>query len=67
MKYSEAIMWIKNLDYPATYENENEKAIAIGTILKMETINSVKKDDLRNCVEWLWNMCFEWEQPDKSR
>ena len=65
MKYSEAIKWIKALNLPDSETNENEKAIAIGTILKMETIMSVNKDDLRRCVEWLWNRCFEWEREEE--
>lgn len=66
MKYSEAITWIKNLDAPDSETNVNEKAIAIETILNMPIINSVSKDDLKKCIKWLWDRCFEWEREENE-
>lgn len=66
MKYSEAITWIKNLDVPDSETNVNEKAIAIETILNMPIINSVRKDDLKKCIKWLWDRCFEWEREENE-
>ena len=46
-------------------EDVNIKGEAIYKMLQMETINGITKDDLRNCVKWLWNLSFEIEKPNE--
>lgn len=45
---------IKRID-----KTESEKAIAIYRILQMPTLNSIRKDDLLNIVDWLWHQHYE--------
>lgn len=65
MKYSEAIAWVKNLNSPDANSNEKEKATAIGTILKLETMNSISKADLKRCLQWLWDKLYDWESEEE--
>lgn len=50
-------------------ENEGisieEKGLAILTVMKMETHNSVKKSDMLKVMNWLWHQVFEMEQEGK--
>lgn len=62
MTYSEAISIIKNLNMPNPDADEMKKVEAIYEILTMGTLNSVTKDDLRRCIEWLWNQNYTWEK-----
>ena len=43
------------------YTNE-EKVIAVYTIMNMETHNSVTKADMLNVIRWMWNSHYEVER-----
>lgn len=38
----------------------SEKALAIHTVLQMETINGITKVELCNALKWLWNSGTDW-------
>ncbi len=59
MKYSEALLWVKNLNSQDPDADVELKTEAIRKILSMETLNAVTKDDLRRCAEWLLKQ-IEW-------
>lgn len=39
--------------------SDEEKALAIYTVVNMETHNSIKKDDMLKAIKWLWNRRYE--------
>lgn len=42
--------------------SENEKALAIYTIMNMETHNSVTKGSMLKVIRWLWDRHYEFEK-----
>ena len=42
-----------------------EKALAIHTVLQIETINGITKVELRNALKWLWNEHFEFDEQEE--
>lgn len=58
----QALIEIKFLGVTHPEFRMQEKAEAVYTILKAETINSVTKQDLKECVKWLFDLCFEAEE-----
>lgn len=39
--------------------SDEEKALAIYTVMNMETHNSVKKDNMLKAIKWLWHRQYE--------
>ena len=56
MIYVKAISIIRNLGTEQEEKDPNVVGEAIKKILSMETINAVRKDDLRKALEW----CVPW-------
>ena len=41
--------------------SENEKGLAIWTVMNMPTHNGITKDKMIEVIRWLWNQSFEIE------
>lgn len=39
--------------------SDEEKALAIYTVMNMETHNSVRKSDMLKAIKWLWHRQYE--------
>ena len=39
--------------------SDEEKGLAIYTVMNMATHNSIKKDDMLKAIKWLWNNLYE--------
>ena len=58
-KYRSLLVW-QNIDSP--FFTDEEKGEAIRHVLDLATHNGIKKDDILNACEYLWNKVFEVEK-----
>lgn len=65
MKLARALMIFSDINNPGF--SDEEKAMAIYTVMNMATHNSVSKDKMLSVIKWLWNTAFEIEEGQHDR
>ena len=42
--------------------SEEEKGLAIYTVMNTPTQNGITKATLNGAIKWLWNLIFDWDE-----